>query len=693
MEKMSDVVAFEDLGDIALISIDNPPVNAAGAALREGLMAALERLAGGDFSAAGLYCAGRTFVAGADIREFGKGFTEPSLPAVCSALEASAVPIVAAMHGTALGGGFEIALGCHARIGMAGLRIGLPEVALGLLPGAGGTQRAPRLAGQRFVLDMVLAGKPIPAAAALEAGLIDGMSEAGEPREAALAAARAMAAGELAHRRTAALKVTPEPEYLAETRKTLAKKTPHLVAPQKIVDAIEASALPLEEGLAEEWRLFMECYDHPQRAALVHAFFAERATGKIPEASEKPRDFAHVGVIGAGTMGSGIATACLLAGLRVTLVEQSAEALERGLAAINGNLDGAVKRGKMSAEARGAVQLEAGTDFAALSAPDLIIEAAFEKLEVKTEIFARLDQIVKPGAIMASNTSYLDVDKIAAATSRPADVLGLHFFSPAHIMRLVEVVVGEGTAPDAVATGFALAKKLRKVAVRAGVCDGFIGNRILENYIAAADYMVLDGAAPADVDAAARAFGMAMGPFEMSDLAGLDIGYLNRQSKAASRPPERRYSPLSDRIVEAGMLGRKSGSGYYDYSGAAPVPNPAVEPILAEVRAEKGITPRDFAQDELVERYLTAFISEAADVVEEGIALKPSDVDAVFLFGYGFPRHMGGPLFHADRIGAGELCRRIAAYAKEDAHFWRVRPLLARMAETGQTFDDLNKEG
>lgn len=695
MEQINDVVALELEGDIALIRIDNPPVNAASHALRDGLWKAIDLLQARGVKAAGLYCAGRTFTAGADIREFGKPLADPGLPETCAHIEASPIPVVAAMHGTALGGGFEIALACHARIGLPGLRVGLPEVALGLIPGAGGTQRAPRLGGQAAVLDMALSGKPMAAAKALAAGLIDDIAEdATDPRAVALDAARRAADGTLATRRTCDLTVTPDPDLLAQTRAGIAAKTPHLIAPPRIVDVIEASALPLPEGQAKEIDLFMECYKDPQSKAMIHAFFAERATGAIPEAKSKPRALDTVGIIGAGTMGSGIATACLLAGLRVILIEREQDALDRGTGLIAGNLDGAVKRGKLAESKRAATDaaLTATTDFDALAQADLIIEAAFEKLEVKTEIFARLDRLAKPGAVLASNTSYLSIDKIAAATSRPQDVLGLHFFSPAHVMRLVEVVVGEATAPEVVATGFALAKRLGKVGVRAGNCNGFIGNRILEVYIRAADLMVLDGASPHQVDAAVRGFGMAMGPYEMGDLAGQDVGYLNRQNNPDGRARGNRYNPLSDRVAEAGWLGRKTGMGFYDYSGKTPVPNPEVAPLLETVRQEQGITPRDFTDEEIVDRYLTAFIAEAADVVDDGIAQKPSDVDATFLFGYGFPRHKGGPLHEADRIGAAEIARRLRLYQPEDPEFWRDRPLLTRMAETGLTFADLNKE-
>ncbi|MRX49006.1 3-hydroxyacyl-CoA dehydrogenase [Paracoccus sp. S-4012] len=690
MERFSEAVTGEMVGEVALICIDNPPVNAAGHEVRKGLTAAVSWLAGSGAKAAGLWCAGRTFTAGADVREFGKTPQPPSLPEVCNTLEASAVPIVAVMHGTALGGGFELALACHARIGLSGLRVGFPEVNLGILPGAGGTQRGPRLAGIAPVLDMALSGKPMPAEEALKHGLIDELTR-GEPREVALDAARRAAAGDLKTRRTGELETPADTDAINAAQVKLAKK-PGLNAPPRIVEAVAASTRPITEGLAEERRLFMECYDDPQRAALVHAFLAERAVAKYPEAGAKPRAVKRVGVIGAGTMGQGIATSCLLAGLDVTLVEVKEEALGRGEAAIAKNLDGAMERGKMTAAARAEAEaaLDATTDMEALADADLIIEAAFEKMEVKREIFTALDRIAKPGAVLATNTSYLDVNEIAAVTSRPEDVIGLHFFSPAHIMRLLEIVVADRTAPEVVATGFALAKRLGKIGVRAGVCDGFIGNRILGNYARAAEHLVLDGAAPSQVDRAVRGLGMAMGPFEMADLAGLDIGYFNRRRRDPIRPPEERYSKVADRLVEAGTLGRKTGKGYYVYGESKPVPNPDLDGIVADERALSGIAPREFSDHDIRDRYLTAMIAEAARVVEDGIAQRPSDVDAVFLNGYGFPRHLGGPLHQADVIGAAELVRRMEEWSAEDPWQWRVPAILRRMADEGGTFAQLN---
>lgn len=696
MEVMSAAVTLEREGEIALIRIDNPPVNAAGQPVREGLVRAVEALAADPkIRAAGLYCAGRTFVAGADIREFSKPPLPPGLPETCDALEASPVPIVAVLHGTALGGGCEIALACQARIGLPGVQLGLPEVNLGILPGAGGTQRAPRLMGMAAALHLALSGKPIASEKALKSGLLDEISEQTDPRAVALHAARRVATGALRTRKTGDLRVTPVPGVLQAARDEVARTAPALNAPRRVIEAIAASTLPLAEGLKEERRLFRECYDDPQRAALVHAFFAERAVAKFPEQDAKPRPIERIGVIGGGTMGSGIASACLLAGLTVVLVEQTEDALERGLATVGRNLDGAVKRGKLPADRERATRaaLTGASDLNGLAGADLIIEAAFEKMEVKTSIFARLDSIAKPGAVLATNTSYLDINQIAAATRRPQDVIGLHFFSPAHVMRLLEIVVTDTTAPEVVATGFALAKRLGKIGVRAGVCDGFIGNRILSAYRRAAENLVLDGATPEQVDRAVRDFGMAMGPFEMGDLAGLDIAWASRRRQDATRPATERYSTLADRLHDKGWLGRKTGRGYYDHSGEAAVPNPDLPALIDAARAAAKASPRALSDQQIRDRYLTAMIAEGVRALEEGIARRPVDIDAVFLFGYGFPRHLGGPMFHADTIGAAELVRRIEEYGREDPQFWQVPPLLARMARDGTTFAQMNEAG
>lgn len=693
IDQINDRISIEHEGDIALLAIDNPPVNATSHEVRVGLQTAIRKLnAEKSAKVIAIYAKGRTFVAGADIKEFGKTPKEPHLPDLLNEVEQSEIPVISVMHGTALGGGFEIGLSTHARIGVKGMRVGLPEINLGLLPGAGGTLRTPRLAGIPFALDMILSGKPVAGEKALEAGLIDRLEE-GEPRDIALAAAQDVLSGALATRRTDLIDVVQNDAHLDAMAAKLQKTAANLVAPHKCVEAVRASKLPITEGLKIERQAFWDCMQTPQRAGMIHAFFGERAVSNIPEAKGDTRPLEAIGVIGGGTMGSGIATSCLLSGLPVTLVEVAQEGLDRGVATITANLDGAVKRGKLSAAKRDATlaMLTPALELEALANVDLVIEAVFENMDVKKDIFTKLDGICKDGAVLASNTSYLDVNEIAAVTSRPKDVLGLHFFSPAHVMRLLEIVVADKTAPDVIATGFALSKRLKKVGVRAGVCDGFIGNRILSHYSKVAAYLVLDGATPQQVDDALEAFGFAMGPHKVGDLAGLDIGWMTRKRRAETMPSNERYAgDVADRICENSWFGRKTGQGYYVYGGDAPVPNPEVAKIINAERAKAGITPRDFSDEEIVDRYMTAMIAEATRVVADGTAKRPLDVDMVFLFGYGFPRFRGGPLHYADTIGAAELVRRIEEYAKEDAHFWQVPDLLRDMAASGKTFAEMN---
>ena len=693
---INDVVSIEINGSVGLIALDNPPVNAASHAIRSGLWQAVETLQQTDgVEVIALYAKGRTFIAGADIREFGKPPLDPWLPELCNFIESASRPIVCVLHGTTLGGGLEVAMSCHARVALTGSKVGLPEVTLGILPGAGGTQRAPRLAGIATALDMITSGKPMGADEALANGLIDRIVE-GDPRDVALSSAKDLLAGDLPNRKTGDLTAEPDPAAIEAMRAKLAKSQPLLFSPHKCVDAVEACHLPIRDGMKEERRLYEECMASPQRAGLIHAFFSERAVTKIPEATATAREINSVGVIGGGTMGSGIATAILLAGLPVTLTERDQDGLDRGVATITRNLDGAVKRGKLSEAGRDdilAAKLGTSTDLAALSDADLVIEAVFEDMGVKRDIFQTLDKVCKAGTVLASNTSYLDINEIAATTSRPQDVIGLHFFSPAHVMRLLEVVVADKTGDDVVATGFALARKLKKIAVRSGVCDGFIGNRIMTFYKKAADYMMMDGASPEQIDTAMRGFGFAMGPYQVADLAGLDISWAANKRRAATRPAEERYIPIADRLCENGWFGRKTGQGFYIYDDQGSRPNPEALAIIDAEREMAGVTPRSFTEDEIVSRFMTAMISEAVRVLEEGIALRPIDIDAVFLNGYGFPRFRGGPLHTADVIGAGELVRRIEEYAREDAYYWKVPALLRQIAETGGTFAEMNAKG
>ncbi|MDO5528888.1 MAG: 3-hydroxyacyl-CoA dehydrogenase NAD-binding domain-containing protein, partial [Paracoccus sp. (in: a-proteobacteria)] len=676
---MSAKVTYSREGEIGLIEIDNPPVNALSQAVRAGLMAALEEFAADEGARIGVLLAkGRSFVAGADMTEFGKPPQPPFLPDVISALEASDKPIVAALHGTPLGGGLELALGASWRTALRGTSMGLPEVTIGVMPGAGGTQRLPRLIGFEKAIEVITSGKRVSADEALSLGLIDEISTEQDARAAGLAFARArLAAGDLSPRRIAEMDAPARPDDLEARRAELARAHPGEIAQITAFDAaVSGLDRPFDEGMNIERQGFLSLIESPQRAALIHAFFAERRAAQQPDLKGiTPREIARIGVIGGGTMGAGIAVSALLAGYDVTLIERDEDSAARAAGTVSNILDGSVKRGAISADRQADIlgsKFRARADYADLAEADLVIEAVFEKLDVKREVFEKLDRHCRKGAILATNTSYLDVAEIARTTSRPEDVIGLHFFSPAHIMKLLEIIAPDGTAPDVTATAFALAKKLRKVPVRAGNCDGFIGNRMLMVYRAAAEHMVLDGASPYAVDEALRDFGFAMGPFQVSDLAGLDIAYLNRQHKAPARHKDERVPVFADRMVEAGRLGRKSGHGYYIYDEAAPKgrPDPEMEGFLAEIRGELGLTPREFTPDEIRERYLAAMINEAAKLLGEGIAIRPSDVDVVLLYGYGFPRRRGGPLHYADEVGPAKILAQIENYAKEDPHFW-----------------------
>ena len=696
---MSEAIQYERVGDIAVLAANNPPVNALGQAVRQGLVDGIERAEKEGAKAVLIYGEGSTYFAGADIKEFGKTPLEPWLPDVCARLEASPLIVVSAMHGTALGGGLEVALGSHYRIGVPSARVGLPEVLIGVMPGAGGTQRLPRLIGVDKSIDVITSGRQIGAQEALELGILDRVEE-GTPREIGLTYAQELIdAG--AERRAVSEMPNPTGVDFDAVYDAVLQKSRGQLSPATAVRGVQAAVeLPFDQGMKRERELFFELMNTDQRQGLIHAFFSERAVGKLPELKGvEPRKLEHIGVIGGGTMGAGIATAALLNGLAVTLLEMSGEAAEAAKGRISGNLQGALKRGKISQEEfthLTETALTLTTDYAGLSTVDLVIEAVFEDMAVKKEVFAKLDAVCKPGAILATNTSYLDVNEIAAVTQRPQDVIGLHFFSPAHVMKLLEVVVADKTAPDVTATGFALGKLLKKISVRAGVCDGFIGNRILATYRTAADHMILDGATPYQIDDALEEFGFAMGPYAVSDLAGLDIGWAVRKRKRAEGlDPRARDVSFADRLCEQGHFGQKTGKGYYDYAAGprSRVPNPDVPDLIAAERAEKGITARDYTAEEIVRRYMAAMVNEAAKVVGEGIARRPLDVDMTLLFGYGFPRYRGGPLKWADIQGLPGLLDDIKRYAEEDDFFWQPAPLLEQLVAEGRTFDDLNKEG
>lgn len=695
---MSDAIRYERVGDIAVLTAQNPPVNALGVDVRKGLLAGFERAEAEGAKAVLIYGDGRTYFAGADIREFGKPMQEPMLPGLYSRIEASPLIVVSALHGTALGGGLELALSSHYRIAVPSAKMGLPEVHLGILPGAGGTQRLPRVAGTEAAIDMITTGRPIKAAEALDEGIIDRITD-GEPREIGLAYVQELLDAGAPRRAVCDL---PAPETIDfDTRyDAVLKKGRGQLSPATALRSVQAAceADSFEAGLKRERELFMELMTSDQRLGMVHAFFSERAVSKLPELKGvAPRALAEIGVIGGGTMGAGIATAALLSGLKVTMLEMTDDAATAARGRIEGNLQGALKRGKISADQFTTLTTQAlslATDYNALAQVDLVVEAVFEDMSVKKTVFTQLDAVCKPGAILASNTSYLDIDEIAACTKRPEDVIGLHFFSPAHVMKLLEVVVADKTAIDVVATGFALGKMLNKITVRAGVCDGFIGNRILAAYRTCADHMILDGASPYQIDAAMTAFGFAMGPFAVADLAGLDIGWASRKRLAPTRDARERVPSFPDKLCEDGHFGQKTGKGYYVYEVGkrGGTPNPDVPVLIDANRAELGITPRDFTDAEITRRYMCAMVNEAAKVVGEGIARRPLDVDMTLLFGYGFPRYRGGPLKWADIQGLDGILADINSYAKEDDYFWQAAPLLQKLVAEGRTFDDLNKE-
>ncbi len=646
-------------GDILVLTIDNPPVNALGTAIRRAIgdaVAEAQRDVG--VAAVVIRGAGRLFSGGADIKEFGQPGGEPGLPQLVEAIEASGKPIVAALHGTVLGGGLELALGCHARVAARSARLGLPEVKLGLLPGAGGTQRLPRLVGVAKALDMIVGGDPITAEAALAAGLVDRLVDGELLLDAALALAREIS-GALPPRRTGGLAAAGGTAAVDDFLRARGGALQRRDAPMACVEAVRGSVtLPLGQGLDRERALFLQLLSGAQSKALRHVFFAERAAGKIdglpPDVGPLPIE--RVGIVGAGTMGGGIAMNFLSAGLPVTLVEREQGPLHRGVALIRSNYERSAKRGRLSAaEVETAMGLlTSGTDLEALADCDLVIEAVFELMEVKQEVFRRLDAIARPGAILATNTSYLDVDAIAAATRRPDAVLGLHFFSPANVMRLVEVVRGGGTAPAVLATAMALARRLGKVAVVSGVCHGFIGNRMLARRQEQANALVLEGATPWEVDRVLLDFGMPMGPFQMADLAGLDLGWTPEASRGAT---------IRDVLCERGRRGQKTGRGFYDYhADRKRSPSREVEEMITAFAERAGIPQRRIADDEIRDRLLFTMVNEGAKILDERIAQRASDIDTVWINGYGWPAETGGPMFWADSIGLDTVAQGLATY-------------------------------
>lgn len=692
---MSNPVSLQMRGDIAVITIDNPPVNALSHGVRSGLVEAIAQAESSGAKAAVVHCAGRTFCAGADIREFGKPPVDPWLPQVVDRLESSPLPVVAAIHGTALGGGLETALGCHFRIASKDARLGFPEVNLGLLPGAGGTQRAPRLMGVQAALDLMVGGKPLAAPQALTAGLIDRIAE-GELLQSALDCANELVADSATPRRSSELAVSAaglSADFFAQYRAAVQKKTRGLPAPQAIIDCVEKSTTSnFADGSVLERTLFQQLMNSSESKGLRHVFFAEREAARIDDLDPKTplRPINTVGIIGAGTMGGGIAMSFANAGIPVTLLEMNPEALNRGLGVCQKNYDMSVQKGRFTAEQAKQIMglINGTTDYADLAGADLVIEAVFEDPEIKKTVFRQLDQTCKAGAILATNTSYQNVDEIAAATRRPEDVVGMHFFSPANVMKLLEVVRGAKTADDVLATVMKLAVKIGKVPVVSRVCYGFIGNRMLEGYFRQALMMLLEGATPAQIDGAMERFGMAMGPIAVGDLAGWDVGYKARRA-LPELPDFPGYSTV-DILVESGRLGQKTGAGYYQYDPATRqrLDDPEVNEIIRSEAERLGVTQREFSDAEIVARLVYPLINTGAKILEEGIAQRASDIDVVYLYGYGFPAHRGGPMFYADTVGAKAVYEKICEFRDTlgRPQDWQPAPLLQKLAESGGRF-------
>ena len=690
---------YELRGHTAVITFDHPPVNGLGAALRTGILDALDRALADPAVRAVVVTGGdKAFSGGADVKEFGTPLAarEPRLPVVIAALENAPKPVLAAISGVCMGGGLELALGAHYRVAKADAQIALPEVKLGLLPGAGGTQRLPRAIGLEAALNLIVSGATVPARQLEGTALFDAVVD-GDPVPAALALADKVVADNLPRKRLRDLKVKdPQAEaFLQFARNTVAAASKNLPAPLKCVEAV-AMCLnkPFDEALRLERELFMGLMTTPESRALRHVFASERAAAKIPDLPEGTplRQVASVGVIGAGTMGGGITMNFLNAGIPVVLLEMKQEALDKGLATIRRNYENSMKKGKLKpeqVEQRMALVTPTLT-YDAFADVDLVIEAVFENMDVKRQVFSTLDAVCKPGAILASNTSYLNIDAIADTTKRPQDVLGLHFFSPANVMRLLEIVRGARTAPDVLATCMALAKKIKKIAVVSGVCDGFIGNRMLARYGAAAAGLLNAGASPQQVDGALQAFGMAMGPYRMGDLAGLDIGWATRKRKAAEAGVEMK-PVIADKLCEAGRFGQKTGAGWYRYEPGArdPIPDPVTQQIIEAYRAEHGITPRKVDDSEVVERCMYALVNEGARILAEGIAARASDIDIVYLNGYGFPQHRGGPMLYADTVGLPNVVRALRRFSAEPGAdpSWQPAPLLVQLADEGKTFN------
>ncbi len=687
MAAINSVTDLSNEGDVAVITLNSPPVNALSAGVRDGLYEGFKAaIADDSVKSIVLICDGRTFIAGADISEFGGERKGADLPAVQDMMENSPKPVVAAIHGTALGGGLEVALVAHYRVAVPSAKVGLPEVNLGLLPGAGGTQRLPRIVGAAKALDMMTSGAHVPAKAANAMGLVDELVEEGKLREGAIAFARKVVAENWPLKKVRDREVAgATPELFADFRKANARKFRGFLAPEYNIRCIEASTLPFDEGMKVERKLFMELMTGPQSAAQRYVFFAERAANKIPDIGDDVEllPVKSVGVIGAGTMGGGISMNFLNAGIPVKIVEMKQDALDRGLGVIRKNYENTAAKGRLTLEA---VEQRMGLLTGSLSLEDLadcdlIIEAVFENMDIKKEVFGKLDAIAKPGAILATNTSYLNVDEIAASTSRPESVIGLHFFSPANVMRLLEIVRGDKTSKPVVATSMKLAKTIGKVGVLVGVCNGFVGNRMLSSRQIQAQALVAEGAMPWDVDRVLYDFGFPMGPFAMSDLAGLDIGWSKEKSSS---------STIREVLCEMDRRGQKTGAGYYDYDEKRNAkPSPVTEQIIKDFAAKSGVNPREIGDEEILERTILPMVNEGAKILEEGKALRASDVDTVWVNGYGWPVYRGGPMHYGDSLGLAKVVERLKHYQDKHGDFFKPSALLEKLAAEGKGFKDL----
>ena len=692
MAKITQSVDISTRGRVAVLTVDNPPVNALSQHVRKGLHDGIKQAtADGAVQAIVIACAGRTFIAGADITEFGKPPAEPSLHSVLDLIEGSPKPVVAAVHGTALGGGLEVTLACHYRVAVKAARFGLPEVKLGILPGAGGTQRLPRVVGVEKGLSMMVSGDPIGADEALKAGLID------EIVNGDLAAAGVTFAEKVLNEKRPLRKIRDlddklaavrgKPEVFANFRKSIARQTRGFRAPENIVKAVEAAvSLPFDQGLKRERELFVELLNSPESKAQRYFFFAEREAAKVPDvpADTPPRDVKKAAVIGAGTMGGGIAMNFANAGIPVTVIEVAQEALERGLGIVRKNYEATAARGRLTAaDVEKRMELITGTtDFKAAADADMVIEAVFEEMPVKKDVFAKLDAICKPDAVLATNTSTLDVDEIASATRRPESVIGTHFFSPANVMRLLENVRGQKSSKTTIATAMTIGRRIGKVPVLVGVCYGFVGNRMLHQRGLQAEKLILEGAAPHQVDRVLTDFGFPMGPFAMSDLAGLDVGWRIRKGRGVK-------APVADRICELGRFGQKTGAGYFKYEKGdrTPVPDLEVEKIIVDVATSMGITRRAISDEEILQRLLYPMVNEGAKILDEKIAIRASDIDVIWVYGYGWPVYRGGPMFWADSIGLRALRDRLLEFKTQSGDaFWTPAPLLDRLATEGKGF-------